>query len=247
MEDSKKTNYGGQYNKDDKNLELSENIETNDNLCCICYNKNLTLFLNCNHVICLECITNIKKLCCPLCRAELSYLPKKIINIINSDSTNLGISNSNYNYLSLLHNVRPLSLSSSPLSLSSINPGLSSINTGLSSITSNVQQLPLSMSFTHNSHVDNDISLYEQYFNEFAFIDIDDFIHYGFINGEEDNDRNGDDDRNSNNDRNGDDDNIDRNEDNEDNDRYNRYSRYFDRTNESDSDRSNNNSSYDSE
>jgi hypothetical protein len=183
MEDNKKTNDVGEYNKDDKILEPS------DNLCCICYNKHLTLFLNCNHVICLECITNIKKSCCPLCRADLSYLPKKIVNIINDNSTCIGTGNNNY--LSLLSNVRPLSLSS-------INSGLSSINTDFLSRNSNLQPLPLSMSLlnnfhTHDSRLNNDISIYEQYFNELSFIDVDDIIHYGFIDGNRDrDDRNGD-------------------------------------------------------
>ena len=218
MEDSIKKNEGGQYNKDDNILESS------DNLCCICYNKNLTLFLNCNHVICLECITNIKKLCCPLCRTDLSYLPKKIVNIINGDGTGTGTGTSN-NYLSLLHNVRPLSLLINPSlslinpslslinpSLSSINPSLSSINPSLSSINpslslinpslstinpslssinpslSSINPSLSSMSYLNNFnitdlHLDNDLSLYEQYFNEQAFFDIDDVIHYGFIDG----------------------------------------------------------------
>jgi uncharacterized protein YbaR (Trm112 family) len=196
MDDSKKINEGTQYNKDDNILEPI------DNLCCICYNKSLTLFLNCNHIICLECITNIKKLCCPLCRTDLSYLPKKIINIINSDSTST--STGNNNYLSLLNNVRPLSLSS--------NLGLSSLsnNPSLLSISSNLQPLPLSMSLLNNFHttdsrIDNDLSIYEQYFNELSFIDIDDIIHYGFINGriENNSDRNGDRNSDRNSDRNG--------------------------------------------
>ena len=157
MEDNIKAVMGGQNN----NLEI----------CCICYNNSLTLFLNCNHIICLECITNIKKLCCPLCRAELSYLPKKIVNIVNGNSND----NTTNNYLSLIHNVVPLSLSSPNNFRQSINQNLNLIpitllNPNLSSLSST---LP-------NSFVNNNL-LYEQYFNDLAFIDIDDILHYGFI------------------------------------------------------------------
>ena len=157
MEDNIKAVMGGQNN----NLEI----------CCICYNNSLTLFLNCNHIICLECITNIKKLCCPLCRAELSYLPKKIVNIVNGNSND----NTTNNYLSLIHNVVPLSLSSPNNFRQSINQNLNLtpitlLNPNLSSLSST---LP-------NSFVNNNL-LYEQYFNDLAFIDIDDILHYGFI------------------------------------------------------------------
>ena len=174
MEDSIKKNEEEQYNKDGNILEPS------DNLCCICYNKDLTLFLKCNHVICLECITNIKKLCCPLCRTNLSYLPKKIINIINNDSTCTNTSN---NYLSLLHNVRPLSLSSN-IDLSSL-----SNNTNLQPLP--LSMLPLNNHNTYDSRHNNDISIYEQYFNEQSFFDIDDIIHYGFVIGNSDVDNGG--------------------------------------------------------
>ena len=69
MEDNIKAVMGGQNN----NLEI----------CCICYNNSLTLFLNCNHIICLECITNIKKLCCPLCRAD--YEGFKVVKKLSSN------------------------------------------------------------------------------------------------------------------------------------------------------------------
>lgn len=137
---------------------MEENIKEEDNIgiCCICYNDNLTLSLNCNHIICLECITNIKKLCCPLCRTDLAYLPKKIVNIINNNgnvSTNTNLS------------LVPLTLSSPLLYSLSINPP------------------PLS-SLLSPRPLNNDLLLYEQYFNDLSFIDIDDIIHYGFINDE---------------------------------------------------------------
>lgn len=212
MEDSIKKNEGKQYNKDDNILE------PNDNLCCICYNKHLTLFLNCNHIICLECITNIKKLCCPLCRTNLSYLPKKIIKIINNDGVGTGTSN---NYLSLLQNVHPLSLSSN-IDLSPL-----SINSNLQSLS--LSTLPLSTLPLYDLH-HNNISIYEQYFNEQSFIDIDDIIHYGFVIGNGD----GSDNRDGSN--NGGSDNSDGSNNGDGSDRGNRnrsdnyrYSGYFDR------------------
>ena len=175
MEDSKK------IDKKDNNLEL------HDTLCCICYNDKLTLFLNCNHIICLECITNIKKPGCPLCRVELSYLPKKIINIINNNDNTTLTSNNTSSYLSLLHNIVPMSLSSP----NNLRYSLLPTTTNFSPL------LPTTTNFTHTSLINNDLLLYEQYFNELAFIDIDDIIHYGFINenieeglGREENDNN---------------------------------------------------------
>jgi hypothetical protein len=177
MEDSKK------IDKKDNNLEL------HDTLCCICYNDKLILFLNCNHVICLECITNIKKLCCPLCRTELSYLPIKIINIINNNtnSTNSTYTrNNNTNsYLSLMHNVVPLSLSSPNNLRYSLQP-----STNFSPLQPLTNFSPLQSS---TSLINNELLMYEQYFNDLAFIDIDDIIHYGFINESLEGDgRNGD-------------------------------------------------------
>jgi len=162
MEDNIKADIGGQNN----NLEI----------CCICYNNSLTLFLNCNHIICLECITNIKKLCCPLCRAELSYLPKKIVNIVNGNSnSNSNSNNTTNNYLSLIHNVVPLSLSSPNNFRQTINQNLNL--TPISLLNPNLSSLSSTLS---NSRVNNNL-LYEQYFNDLAFIDIDDILHYGFI------------------------------------------------------------------
>ena len=167
---------------------VNNNLELHETLCCICYNDKLTLFLNCNHIVCLECITNIKKLCCPLCRAELSYLPTKIINIINNNSNSTLMSNNTSSYLSLLHNVVPLSLSSpnnlryslpQPSTFSSLQPSSTTFSP-LPPLSTNFSPLP--QSSTNLSLVNNDLLLYEQYFNDLAFIDIDDILHYGFIN-----------------------------------------------------------------
>ena len=142
---------------EEENINKEDNIneEENKSICCICYNDKLTLSLNCNHIICLECITNIKKLCCPLCRTDLAYLPKKIVSIINNNgnvSTNTNLS------------LVPLTLSSPLLYSLSINP-----------------YLPINQSLSPRP-INNDLLLYEQYFNDLSFIDIDDIIHYGFIN-----------------------------------------------------------------
>jgi hypothetical protein len=179
-------------NKIDETLtnKIDETLTNNPELCCICYNDKLTLFLNCNHVICLECITNIKKLCCPLCRTELSYLPIKIINIINNNtnSTNSTYTRNNNNtnsYLSLMHNVVPLSLSSPNNLRYSLQP-----LTNFSPLQPSTNFSPLQSS---TSLINNDLLMYEQYFNDLAFIDIDDIIHYGFINESLEGDgRNGD-------------------------------------------------------
>ena len=66
--------------------------------CCICSEQTFVFNTECNHNICLKCITNIEQKVCPLCRHTLDNLPEKIkmlmpayspqqpIHIIDDDS-----------------------------------------------------------------------------------------------------------------------------------------------------------------
>ena len=71
---------------------------TDINNCSICYENILLINLNCSHKICVECLSNLKKISCPICRVELNYLPKKIKKIIHKNNSNHNnINNSNHN------------------------------------------------------------------------------------------------------------------------------------------------------
>lgn len=47
--------------------------------CCICYTKNYTTQTSCKHTICIQCLMNLKKTTCPMCRKDLfDELPKNL-------------------------------------------------------------------------------------------------------------------------------------------------------------------------
>ena len=39
--------------------------------CCVCYTKNYTTKTSCKHIICIQCLMNLKKFVCPMCRKDL--------------------------------------------------------------------------------------------------------------------------------------------------------------------------------
>ena len=71
-------------NEINKDIELCEEElkkipeeKTNKNLCRICYTKELSILLECNHVVCCtECIQKINPKVCPLCREEFESYKK---------------------------------------------------------------------------------------------------------------------------------------------------------------------------
>lgn len=65
--------------------------------CSICYENILLINLNCSHKICVECLINLKKNVCPICRVELDYLPKKIKKIIYKNNSKNNLNNNNIN------------------------------------------------------------------------------------------------------------------------------------------------------
>ena len=43
--------------------------------CCVCYSDNYVTKTECNHLICIGCLSKINKLECPLCRNKLKQIP----------------------------------------------------------------------------------------------------------------------------------------------------------------------------
>ena len=73
-------------NKSNKNKNKNKKLE-----CCICYEKfkSYVIKTKCKHVMCLNCLVQLRKTECPMCRANIEQdLPDKIVNIINNNSTN---------------------------------------------------------------------------------------------------------------------------------------------------------------
>ena len=47
--------------------------------CCVCYTKKYITFTSCKHCMCINCLMQLKKTTCPLCRKELyNELPKDL-------------------------------------------------------------------------------------------------------------------------------------------------------------------------
>ena len=38
--------------------------------CCVCYTRNYTTKTSCKHTICIQCLMNLKKSVCPMCRKD---------------------------------------------------------------------------------------------------------------------------------------------------------------------------------
>ena len=80
--------------------------------CCICYDKFKAYVIKtkCKHVMCLNCLVQIRKPECPMCRSNLeNELPKKIVDIIkrnNRSSSNTSSNNRNNNNTNRQYNRR---------------------------------------------------------------------------------------------------------------------------------------------
>ena len=46
--------------------------------CCICYESSGIYNTECSHNLCLDCLLELKKLECPICRNQLKKIPIKI-------------------------------------------------------------------------------------------------------------------------------------------------------------------------
>ncbi len=53
--------------------------------CCVCYTKNYTTKTSCKHIICIQCLMNLKKFVCPMCRKDLfKELPPNLQSYLKS-------------------------------------------------------------------------------------------------------------------------------------------------------------------
>ena len=64
--------------------------------CCVCYSDNYVTKTECNHLICIGCLSKINKLECPLCRNKLKQIPnnfKDLREIKNNNENNPNLNN----------------------------------------------------------------------------------------------------------------------------------------------------------
>ena len=95
--------------------------------CCICYEKfkSYVIKTKCKHVMCLNCLVQLRKAECPMCRANISHdLPDKIVNIINNNSRNDQRNNSERTNVNNLFNSDRFDSVFNDLSSNMINNGL---------------------------------------------------------------------------------------------------------------------------
>lgn len=59
--------------------------------CCICNESTFVFNTECNHYMCLRCITNLEQKVCPICRTSLDNLPEKIKMIMPAYQTQYNI------------------------------------------------------------------------------------------------------------------------------------------------------------
>ena len=51
--------------------------------CCICFNSSYMTKTNCNHSICVNCLMDLRKIECPMCRRNLtSELPERLLKYL---------------------------------------------------------------------------------------------------------------------------------------------------------------------
>lgn len=84
---SKVSKYMPFYNLDSKQiLDENKKRKIKDSDCCICYTDlkdTFTVTTKCNHNLCFDCITKLKKMSCPLCRTDFPQEICKKIDFIN--------------------------------------------------------------------------------------------------------------------------------------------------------------------
>lgn len=82
------------YNNNNVDFELSKNKKKfNSEECCICFidlKSTFTVTTNCNHNLCLDCLTKLRNKCCPLCRTEFPEKIKNTIDNINNKNSYSG-------------------------------------------------------------------------------------------------------------------------------------------------------------
>lgn len=95
--------------------------------CCICYESSGIYNTECSHNLCLDCLLELKKLECPICRNQLKKIPIKIKKLIENNNEQYGliinINNISNNILLIINQIRNVSRYQYNIIVDNINNG----------------------------------------------------------------------------------------------------------------------------
>jgi len=95
--------------------------------CCICYESSGIYNTECSHNLCLDCLLELKKLECPICRNQLNKIPVKIKKLIENNNEQYGliinINNISNNILLIINQIRNVSRYQYNIIVDNINNG----------------------------------------------------------------------------------------------------------------------------
>lgn len=95
--------------------------------CCICYESSGIYNTECSHNLCLDCLLELKKLECPICRNQLNKIPVKIKKLIENNNEQYGliinINNISNNTLLIINQIRNVSRYQYNIIVDNINNG----------------------------------------------------------------------------------------------------------------------------
>ena len=95
--------------------------------CCICYESSGIYNTECSHNLCLDCLLELKKLECPICRNQLNKIPVKIKKLIENNNEQYGliinINNISNNVLLIINQIRNISRYQYNIIVDNINNG----------------------------------------------------------------------------------------------------------------------------
>ena len=94
--------------------------------CCICYESSGIYNTECSHNLCLDCLLELKKLECPICRNQLNKIPVKIKKLIENNNEQYGLININNisnNTLLIINQIRNVSRYQYNIIVDNINNG----------------------------------------------------------------------------------------------------------------------------
>ena len=95
--------------------------------CCICYESSGIYNTECSHNLCLDCLLELKKLECPICRNQLNKIPVKIKKLIENNNEQydliININNISNNILLIINQIRNISRYQYNIIVDNINNG----------------------------------------------------------------------------------------------------------------------------
>ena len=95
--------------------------------CCICYESSGIYNTECSHNLCLDCLLELKKLECPICRNQLNKIPVKIKKLIENNNEQydliININNISNNVLLIINQIRNISRYQYNIIVDNINNG----------------------------------------------------------------------------------------------------------------------------